>query len=95
MQKLSKGTFPYPSGIPRMEDQTSGSFTSLQTIRWMDAKSRIITEPGSNSNFASEMASSMLESPTVSLQTSESWIFTSMHHSPLSTWQKRHVRGSE
>ena len=39
MQKLSKGTFPYPSGTPWMEDQTNGSFTSLQTIRWMDAKS--------------------------------------------------------
>ncbi|EDU98741.1 hypothetical protein BACCOP_04239, partial [Phocaeicola coprocola DSM 17136] len=54
-----------------------------------------ITEPGSNWNFALEMASSMQESPTASQPTSGSWIFTSMHRSQLSTWPKRHVRGSE
>ena len=64
MQKLSKGTFPYPSGIRWTEGQTSGSFISLQTILWMDAKCWIITEQDSNWNFALEMASSMLESPT-------------------------------
>lgn len=64
MQKLSKDTFPYPFGIRWTGGQVSGRFTSLQTIRWMDAKCWIITEPNSNSNFASEMASSMLESPT-------------------------------
>ena len=95
MQKLSKGTFPYPSGIRWTEGQTSGSFISLQTILWMDAKCWIITEQDSNWNFALEMASSMLESPIISQQTSESWIFTSMHRSPLSTWPKRHVKGSE
>jgi len=41
----------------------------------MDDKSWIITEPGSNWNFALEMESSMQESPTVSQLTSESWIF--------------------
>ena len=41
---------------------TSGSFISLQTIPWMDAKSWIITEPGSSWNFALETASSMQES---------------------------------
>jgi hypothetical protein len=49
----------------------------------MDAKFWIITEIGSNWNFALETASSMQESPTLSQQTSESWIFTSMHRSPL------------
>ena len=72
MQKLSKGTFPYPSGIRWTEGQTSGSFISLQTILWMDAKCWIITEQDSNWNFALEMASSMLESPIISQQTSES-----------------------
>ena len=57
MQKLSKGTFPYPSGIRWTEGQTSGSFISLQTILWMDAKCWIITEQDSNWNFALEMAS--------------------------------------
>jgi len=61
----------------------------------MDAKSWIIKEPGSNWNLVLEMASSMPESPTVSQQTSESWIFISMRRSQLSTWPKRHVRGSE
>lgn len=42
-----------------------------------------------------EMVSNMQESPTVSQPTSESWIFTSMHRLLLSTWPKRHVRGSE
>jgi hypothetical protein len=51
----------------------------------MDTKSWIITEPGSNWNFVLEMGSSMLESPTVSQQTSGSWIFTSTHHLLLST----------
>ena len=46
-------------------------------------------------NFALEMASSMQESPTASQPTSGSWIFTSMHRLLLSTWPKRHVRGSE
>lgn len=41
------------------QGQTSGNFISLQTIPWMDAKSWIITEPGSNWNFALEMESSM------------------------------------
>ena len=72
-----------------------GSFTSLQTIRWMGGRFWIITEPGSNWNFALEMVSNMQESPTVSQPTSESWIFTSMHRLLLSTWPKRHVRGSE
>ena len=85
MQKLSKGMFPWPSGIRWMGGQTSGSFISPQTIPWMDDKSWIITEPGSNWNFALEMESSMQESPTVSQLTSESWIFTSMHRLPLST----------
>lgn len=83
--KALKGTFPYPSGIRWTEGQTSGSFISLQTILWMDAKCWIITEQDSNWNFALEMASSMLESPIISQQTSESWIFTSMHRSLLST----------
>ena len=48
-----------------------------------------------NWNFALEMESSMRESQTVSQPTSESWIFTSMHRLLLSTWPKRHVRGSE
>ena len=95
MQKLSKGMFPYPSGIRWTEGQTSGNFTSLQTIRWMDVRFWIITEPGSSWNFALEMASSMRESPTVSQPTSESWIFTSMRRLQLSTWPKPHVRGSE
>ena len=86
---------PCPSGIRWREGQTSGSFSSLQTVRWMDAKSWIITEPDSNWSFALEMASNMPESPTASLQTSGSWIFTSTHRSPLSTWPKRHVRDSE
>ena len=55
----------------------------------------IITEPGSNWNFALEMVSNMQESPTVSQPTSGSWIFTSMRRLQLSTWPKRHVRGSE
>ena len=71
------------------------NFISLQTIPWMDARCWIITEPGSSWSFALEMASSMQESPTVSQPTSGSWIFTSMHRSQLSTWSKRHVRGSE
>ena len=95
MRKLSKGMFPQPSGIRWTGGQTSGSFISPQTIPWMDDKSWIITEPGSNWNFALEMASSMRESPTVSQPTSESWIFTSMRRLQLSTWPKRHVRGSE
>ena len=95
MQKLSKGMFPWPSGIRWTGGQTSGSFISLQMIPWMDAKSWIITEPGSNWNFALEMESSMLELPTVSQLTSESWIFTSMRRLQPSTWPKRHVRGSE
>jgi putative uncharacterized protein (fragment) len=41
------------------------------------------------------MGSSMLELPTLSQLTSESWIFTSMHRLLLSTWPKQHVRGSE
>ena len=41
------------------------------------------------------MESSMQESPTVSLPTSGNWIFTSMHRLLLSTWPRRHVRGSE
>ena len=45
--------------------------------------------------FCFRVESSMQESPTVSLPTSGSWIFTSMHRSQLSTWPKRHVRGSE
>ncbi|EJW92425.1 hypothetical protein EVA_19468 [gut metagenome] len=61
----------------------------------MDARCWIITEPGSSWSFALEMESSMQESPTVSQPTSENWIFTSMHRLQLSTWQKRHVRGSE
>ena len=84
MQKLSKGTFPYPSGIRWTGGQTSGSFISLQTIRWMDAKFRI-TELDSNSNFALEKVSSIQKSPTVIQPTSESWIFTSVHRSLLST----------
>ena len=79
----------------RTGGQTSGSFISLQTIPWMDVRCWIITEPGSSWNFALEMASSMQESPTASQSTSGSWIFTSMHRSQLSTWPKRHVRGSE
>ncbi len=65
------------------------------TIPWMDARCWIITEPGSSWSFALEMESSMQKSPTVSLPTSENWIFTSMYRLPLSTWPKRHVRGSE
>ena len=76
-------------------DGRTDKFTSLQTIPWMDVRCWIITEPGSNWNFALEMASSMQESPTASQPTSGSWIFTSMHRSQLSTWPKRHVRGSE
>ncbi|MDD7233732.1 MAG: hypothetical protein PUH44_08800, partial [Bacteroidales bacterium] len=68
---------------------------SLQTIPWMDARFWIITEPGSSRNFALGMESSMRESQTASQLTSESWIFTSMRRSRLSTWPKRHVRGSE
>ena len=49
----------------------------------------------SNWNFALEMVSNMQESPTVSQPTSGSWIFTSMRRLQLSTWPKRHVRGSE
>ena len=67
---------------------------SLQTIPWMGVRCWI-TEPGSSWNFALEMASSMQESPTASQPTSGSWIFTSMRRSQLSTWPKRHVRGSE
>ena len=33
--------------------------------------------------------------PNLFEQTSESWIFTSMHRLQPSTWPKRHVRGSE
>ena len=77
--------FPYPSGIRWTGGQTSGSFTSLQTIRWMDVKFRVITEPGSGWNFALEMASNMQESPTASQPTSENWILTSMRRSLLST----------
>ena len=58
--------FPWPSGIQWTGGQASGSFISLQTIPWMDAKSWIITEPGSSWNFALEMESNMQESPTVS-----------------------------
>ena len=87
--------FPWPSGIQWTGGQASGSFISLQMIPWMDAKSWIITEPGSNWSFALEMGSSMLELPTLSQLTSESWIFTSMHRLLLSTWPKQHVRGSE
>ena len=50
----------------------------------MDAKFRI-TELDSNSNFALEIVSSIQKSPTVSQPTSESWIFTSVHHSLQST----------
>ena len=64
MQKLSKGMFPWPSCIRWTGGLTSGSFISLQTIPWMDARCWIITEPGSSWNFALEMASSMQESPT-------------------------------
>ena len=85
MQKLSKDTFPYPFGTQWTEGQISGSFISLHPIRWVVAKSLIITEIYSNSNLALEIASSMLESPTISQPTSESWIFTSMHRSLLST----------
>ena len=48
--------FPWLSGIRWTGGQTSGSFISLQMIPWMDAKSWIITEPGSNWNFASQLA---------------------------------------
>ena len=72
MQKLSKDTFPYPFGTQWTEGQISGSLISLHSIRWMDANSLIIIELDSNSNFALEIASSMLESPTVSQPTSES-----------------------
>ena len=65
------------------------------SIPWMDAKCWIITGPDSYWNFALEMESSMQESPTASQLTSESWIFTSMHRLLLSTWPKRHARGSE
>ena len=82
-------------GIPWMEGQTSGSLTSLQTIQWMDAKFWSITGPGSSWNFALETASSILESPTVSQQTSESWLFISMRRLRLSTWSKRHARSKE
>ena len=85
MQKLSKGMFPWPSGIRWTGGQTSGSSNSLQTIPWMDAKCWIITGPDSYWNFALEMESSMQESPTASQLTSESWIFTSMHRLLLST----------
>ena len=95
MQNLSKGMFPWPSGIRWTGGQTSGNFISLQTIPWMDARCWIITEPGSSWSFALEMESSMQESPTVSQPTSESWIFTSMRRSQLSTWPKRHVRSLE
>lgn len=71
------------------------SFTSLQTIPWMDARFWIITEPDSSWSFALEMESSMQESPTVSQPTSGNWIFTSMRRLQLSTWPKRHVRDSE
>ena len=82
-------------GIPWMEGQTSGSLTSLQTIQWMDAKFWSITGPDSSWNFALETASSILESPTVSQQTSESWLFISMRRLRLSTWSKRHARSKE
>ena len=95
MQKLSKGMFPWPSGIRWTGGLTSGSFNSLQTIPWMDARCWIITEPGFSWSFALEMESSMQESPIVSQPTSENWIFTSMHRLLLSTWPRRHVRGSE
>lgn len=49
--KLSKGMFPYPSGIRWTGGQTSGSFISLQTIPWMDVRCWIITEPGSSWNL--------------------------------------------
>ena len=63
MQKLSKGMFPWPSGIRWTGGLTSGSFISLQTIPWMDARCWIITEPGFSWSFALEMESSMQESP--------------------------------
>jgi len=54
-----------------------------------------LTEPNSNWIFALKTTNNMLESPTVSQQTSESWIFTSMHRSLPSTWSKRYVRNPE
>ena len=62
-KKLSKGMFPWPSGIRWTGGLTSGSFISLQTIPWMDARCWIITEPGFSWSFALEMESSMQESP--------------------------------
>lgn len=55
-----------PSYIPKSGHKTP----------WMDARYWIITEPGFNWNFVLGTASSMQESPTVSLQTSENCIFT-------------------
>ncbi len=43
--KALKGMFPWPSGIRWTGGLTSGSFISLQTIPWMDARCWIITEP--------------------------------------------------
>ena len=70
-------------------------YVSLAIWYPMDGRCWIITEPGSNWNFALEIVSNMQESPTVSQPTSESWIFTSMHRLLLSIWPKRHVRDSE
>ena len=55
-----------------------GSFTSLQTIPWMDVKVDYYAEPGSNWNFALEMQAACRNHQPLSTDFRK-LIFTSMH----------------